>query len=104
MKCQENENKQRKYLSADALFKGVHRSFSRIEDHREGEVDITLPDALMSGFAMFSLKDPSLLAFDERRGADDNLRSIYQIEHAPCDTYMRTGVTGLPRLSKKEKS
>ena len=74
MKCQENENKQREHLSADALFKGVHRSFSRIEDHREGEVDITLPDALMSGFAMFSLKDPSLLAFDERRGVDDNLR------------------------------
>ena len=90
MKCQENDNKQRKHLSADALFKGVHRSFSRIEDHRTGEVDITLPDALMSGFAMFSLKDPSLLAFDERRGVDDNLRSIYQIEQAPCDTYMRT--------------
>ena len=90
MKCEEIGNKQRKHLSADALFKGVHRSFSRIEDHRKGEVDITLPDALMSGFAMFSLKDPSLLAFDERRGVDDNLRSIYQIRQAPCDTYMRT--------------
>ena len=90
MECQEIGNKQRKYLSADALFKGVHRSFSRIEDHRYGEVDIPLADALMSGFAMFSLKDPSLLAFDERRGVDDNLRSIYQIEQAPCDTYMRT--------------
>ncbi len=46
-------------------------------------------DALMSGFAMFSLKDPSLLAFDERRGIDENLRSIYLIENAPCDTQMR---------------
>lgn len=90
MKCQENGNKQRKHLSADALFKGVHRSFARIEDYRMGEVDITLADALMSGFAMFSLKDPSLLAFDERRGVDKNLHSIYQIEQIPCDTYMRT--------------
>lgn len=90
MKCQEIGNKQRKHLSGDALFKGVHGSFSRIEDHRKGGVDITLADALMSGFAVLSLKDPSLLAFDERRGVDDNLRSIYQIETAPCDTYMRT--------------
>ena len=26
---------------------------------------------------MFSLKDPSLLAFDERRGVDQNLKDIY---------------------------
>ena len=31
-----------------------------------------MPDALMSGFAMFSLKDPSLLAFDQRRGIDQS--------------------------------
>ena len=48
-----------------------------------------MADALMSGFAMFSLKDPSLLAFDERRGTDQNLRTIYNIEKAPCDTQMR---------------
>ena len=44
----------------------------------------------MSGFAMFSLKDPSLLAFDERRSTDSNLQSIYGIEDAPSDTQMRT--------------
>jgi len=44
----------------------------------------------MSGFAMFSVKDPSLLAYDERRRTDSNLRSIYGIENAPCDTQMRT--------------
>ncbi len=47
-------------------------------------------DALMSGFAVFSLKDPSLLAFDERREADGNLETIYHIKKAPCDTQMRT--------------
>ena len=39
---------------------------------------------------MFSLKDPSLLAFDERRATDSNLKSIYSIAHVPGDTQMRT--------------
>jgi len=36
-----------------------------------------LPDALVSAFAMFSLKDPSLLAFQERR-SDPNLKVTSQ--------------------------
>ena len=42
----------------------------------------------MSAFAMFSLKAPSLLAFDKQR-AEGNLNTIYGIPHAPCDTRMR---------------
>ena len=42
----------------------------------------------MSAFAMFSLKSPSLLAFDKER-AEGNLHTIYGIERVPCDTYMR---------------
>jgi len=39
---------------------------------------------------MFSLKDPSLLAFEERRlSADPNLHSIYKINKVPCDSQMR---------------
>jgi hypothetical protein len=41
-------------------------------------------DALMSAFAMFSLKAPSLLAFDKER-AEGNLHTIYGIERVPCD-------------------
>jgi hypothetical protein len=79
-----------KSLSADALFGLVHTGFERVPDQRAENAKISLPDALMSGFAIFSLKDPSLLAFDKRRTTDDNLKSIYQIETAPCDTQMRT--------------
>lgn len=53
-------------------------------------VEISLPDALMSGFALFSLKDPSLLAFDERRAKPENLRRVYQLQDIPSDTQMRT--------------
>src|SRR6266404_8114959 len=80
--------KGRKHLSADALFRLVRSSFANITDARGEEVEIPLPDALMSAFAMFSLKSPSLLAFDKQR-IEGNLQTIYGIAHAPCDTYMR---------------
>jgi len=49
-------------------------------------------DALMSAFAIFSLKEPSLLQFDERRKEDaecQNLKSIYGIRNIPSDSRMR---------------
>jgi Transposase DDE domain len=78
----------RKHLSADALFRLVHSGFASLPEYRVGDVEITLTDALMSAFAMFSLKAPSLLAFDKER-AEGNLRTIYGIERVPCDTHMR---------------
>ena len=80
----------RKHLNADALFRGIYNDFSKVSDTRQGDIAISIADALMSGFAMFSLKDPSLLAFDERRGIDENLNNIYLINQVPCDTHMRT--------------
>ena len=80
--------KGRKHLSADALFRLVRSSFANITDARGEEVEIPLPDALMSAFAMFSLKSPSLLAFDKQR-IEGNLETIYGIPRAPCDTRMR---------------
>ncbi len=81
--------KARKDLSADALFRLVRSGFDTIPDSRTNPT-IHLGDALMSGFAMFSLKDPSLLAFDERRREpNDNLRTIYGIQSVPSDTQMR---------------
>jgi len=78
----------RKHLSADALFRLVQSGFASLPDHRVGETEIALADALMSAFAMFSLKAPSLLAFDKER-AEGNLHTIYGIEQVPCDTHMR---------------
>ena len=80
--------KGRKHLCADSLFNLLHGSFATIADDGVDEVEIPLSDALMSAFAMFSLKAPSLLAFDKQR-AEGNLKTIYGIPHAPCDTRMR---------------
>src|SRR6266403_490071 len=80
--------KARKPLSADALFHLVRSGFANIPDPRGDDVDISLTDALMSAFAMFSLKAPSLLAFDKER-AEGNLHTIYGMKRVPCDTRMR---------------
>jgi Transposase DDE domain len=78
----------RQHLSADALFGLLRTGFADIADHRPGKPDISLTDVLMSAFAMFSLKSPSLLAFDQER-TEGNLQRVYGIERVPCDTAMR---------------
>ena len=80
--------RERKHLSADALFGLVRSGFANIPDYRLSDPDISLTDALRSACAMFSLKSPSLLAFDRER-AEGNLETIYGIERVPCDTHMR---------------
>jgi len=66
------------------------KGFKNIKDTRTGNGKHSLADALMSGFAMFSLKDPSLLQFDARRSTGPhNLKTIYGIGTIPCDTTMR---------------
>ncbi|VAW33300.1 hypothetical protein MNBD_CHLOROFLEXI01-1009 [hydrothermal vent metagenome] len=52
--------KKRKHLSADGLFKIIKKEFKKVKDHRPINVEIPLENALMSGFALFSLKEPSL--------------------------------------------
>jgi len=81
-------SRMRKHLSADALYASLRSDFEEILDPRGRESPIGLADALMSAFAMFALKDPSLLAFDGRRN-DDNLRSLFGIRRVPSDTQMR---------------
>jgi Transposase DDE domain len=78
----------RKHLSADALFRTVRNGFAAVPDYRLSDTEISLTDALMSAFALFSLKSPSLLAFDKHR-VEGNLGTIYAIDHVPCDTQMR---------------
>lgn len=80
--------KVRKHLSADAMYELLGESFAQISDHRQPDPPIPLRDALLSAFAMFALKDPSLLAFDQRR-SDANMKAVFGIEKIPSDTQMR---------------
>ncbi|MBM9519389.1 transposase [Desulforhopalus vacuolatus] len=94
--AQTEDIKLRQHLNADALIKDMHTGFAGIRDHRTGTVSHTLADSLMAGFAMFSLKDPSLLVFDQRRFRScQNLMSIYGMGSIPCDTSMREILDGV---------
>ena len=85
----------RKHLSASGLYRSVSQRFAKIKDHRAENALIALKDALMSGFALFSLKDASLLAFDKRRQIDSNLGRVYGIDNIPSDTQMRAILDGV---------
>ena len=82
--------KMRAHLNADALFALIRKDLQRVPDHRAANASIPLDDALMSAFAMFSLKDPSLLAFDDRRFEQpESLHGVYGVGVIPSDTQMR---------------
>jgi len=53
--------KSRKHLNADALFKRLHIGFSKVSDCRQGDIDIAMADALMSGLGMGNGVGPSQL-------------------------------------------
>jgi hypothetical protein len=82
----------RKDLCADALVGSIRKSFSKIPDERNRR-SISMPDILMSGYAIFSLKYPSLLAFDKERTMEEpcsgNMHSLFGISQIPSDTYLR---------------
>lgn len=83
--------KMRKHLNADTLYATIREDFSAVADHRAGNAKIPLVDVLMSGFAMFALKDQSLLVFDERRCDEpESLRGVFGVGVIPCDSQMRT--------------
>jgi hypothetical protein len=65
--------------------------FSKFDDHRAFS-DIPLSDFLMTSFAIFSLKYPSLLNFENAMKEDkrkDNLKSLFGISKVPSDTHLR---------------
>ena len=82
-----NPIKPSKHLSFDPLIKVIRDAAETLPDQR-GDSDYSIADGVMSAIAMFSLKDPSLLAFQERRN-DQNMKNIYRIQNVPSDTTVR---------------
>ena len=82
----------RKGLSAPGLLREVRACFEELDDPVSSR-GLCLAESLMSGLAVFGLKYPSLLQFDRDAKTDEvvraNLRRLYGIERAPCDTALR---------------
>ena len=83
----------RQSLSIPGLLKNSHILFEQVPDN-PSRCSIPLAGQLMSSLAIFSLKYPSLLQFDQDRTDDltrTNLNSLYGIPQAPCHTSLREG-------------
>jgi hypothetical protein len=82
----------RQHFSASGLLSTIRQRFTSVPDVRTGSCCISLADALMSGLAVFGLKCPSLLQFDQQRRdpiVDYNLHTLYGVDQVPCDTQLR---------------
>lgn len=81
----------RKSLSHHGLLEAMRKEFESVPDLKK-TAKISQTDHLMSGLAIFSLKYPSLLQFDNGRSDEivrHNLQALYGVQQAPCDTYLR---------------
>ena len=82
----------RKSLCADSFISTLYQYFQKIPDPRDlqNKSSISFTDVLMSGLAVFGLKFPSLLQYDQNRKIlDQNLLKLYHIHRPPSDTYLR---------------
>lgn len=80
-------------LSCKKLASIVKNSFSKVKETNIRTPKISLLDNLMSGYALFSLKYPSLLQFDNDCKEDqikNNLKTVFEIKQVPSDTQIRT--------------
>src|SRR3990167_2152313 len=82
----------RKHLSADGLHQIVRHSFDREKLPSYPKSTISWQDCIMSGLAVFGLKFPSLLQFENEKWdavIKRNLTTLYRIKNVPSDTCMR---------------
>src|SRR5947199_177357 len=76
-----------RHLHFDALIQRLRRGFETLPEQRRCPA-FSLADTLMAGLAVFSLKDPSLLAFCGR-ALDHNLHSVFGLQAILSDTQLR---------------
>ena len=86
-------SKIRKTLSGDSLFNCVREYFEEnIKDHRAANVSISLIDSIMSGLALYTLKEPTLLAFErdlKNTTFKYNFEKVFRVKNVPSDTALR---------------
>jgi len=86
-----SQTKAKKQLFISSLLKKIRKDFLSIKNKKNSR-SIKQADCLSSALSMFSLKSPSLLSFDKEKLKDPekyNLKTLFGVTQAPCDTYMR---------------
>lgn len=87
--------KPRRGLSADALVDTLRRRFESVPDsRRKASCVYPMPDVLMSAFAMFATKEPSMLSFKDHH-RELHIEKPFKISAVPSDTQMREILDGI---------
>jgi hypothetical protein len=80
----------REELTQDVLVRELRSDFEQVPDHRAPNVVYTLGDILMSAYALFALKYPSLLCFEQQTKAEvGNLENLFGLPGVCSDAQMR---------------
>lgn len=77
----------------ETIIRTIRGELTKVPDHRDSNKSISMADALMSLYAVFAFKFPSLLKFEKWRKLKkgwSNLKSLFYIKKIPSDTQMRT--------------
>ena len=70
----------------------LNEEFDRFKDPRKGASQIRLQDFLLTSYAIFSLKYPSLLSFEidmNKPKQVHNLKKLFDVRDVPSDTHLR---------------
>ena len=82
-----------------SAYSAIYNLFKKVPDTRAKNKSIPLPDILMSSFAIFALKFPSLLKFEKERiknkNFSSNLKSLFGVKKIPTDSQMRTVIDNI---------
>lgn len=90
-------NHLRQRLTQDDLVLELRNDFKQIPDHRAKNVVHKLDDVLMSTYAIFALKYPSLLCFEQQSQSEQlNMRTLFGIKKICSDAQMRRILDELP--------
>ena len=85
----------RRGLSADALIETLRRRFESVTDvRRQASCEYSMADTLMSAFAMFAAKSPSMLGFEDRL-RELRIEKPFKIKRVASDTQMRSILDGI---------
>ena len=90
----------RPQFQTQSLIDAVRTTFQKFTSEDTTNSPYSLANCFMSAFAMFNLKYPSLLQFDQdnldpKSCLAHNLKSLYKVDKAPCDTTMRQRLDGV---------
>lgn len=101
-------NRTRPAFTHSALLSKIRTEFDSAAPAAKKSNGISLSDCLMSGLAVFSLKYKSLLKFEEDKASEHfikaNLKNLYGVKTAPCDTYLRERLDDEKLLTPIRKS